>query len=128
MIVPHLTTHVEPYGEGEYLVLFHVTTRYRLDLICAKGLDPDKSTGRRKVIWLVDGSMLAWAIAHCSTRHQVGVEQLRVIKTLFMDANLKRTRWTGVYNVDHRFYINPKDTCSARAALKQLKEYAAIPF
>lgn len=118
MIIPHATTHVEPYGEGEYLVLYHVTTRYRLDLICAKGLDPAKSRGKRQVVWLVDGSKLAWAIAHCSIRHDVKVDQLRVIRTLFMETDLKRTRRVGVWNVDHQFYINPKDTYSARSALK----------
>lgn len=73
-----------------YAVVYHVTTRYRADLIAAKGIDPERSKGKRKCSWYVSFPMLAWAIAHVSLRHKCPLENIIVIRCTIPLADLKK--------------------------------------
>jgi len=112
------------YVPQRYLQLYHVTTRYRADLIAAKGIDPERSKGARKVSWYVTWEMLPWAIAHVSLRHKTSIERIVVIGIVIRRTNVKATRWTNVYTASDTMYPDPHEYSSARACLKQ---YALKP-
>lgn len=116
----------QSYSTG-LLCLYHVTTRYRLDLIVARGLDPYKSRGKKKVIWLVNSEKVAWAIAHVSIRHNVPVENIRIQAVYLSDQDIYRAPNTGVYCLPEKIYVNPALNFSARAALKKIQNNQLLP-
>jgi hypothetical protein len=60
---------------------YHCTTSANLRLILASNvIDPEKATGKRRIAWYVRKPNVAWAIAHCIRRHEVGIDKLVVIK------------------------------------------------
>ena len=46
--------------------LYHATTAKNLDSIKAVGLDPNRSLGAKKLVWLHTASRREWAILHVS--------------------------------------------------------------
>ena len=52
------------------MILYHATPRKHLATIEAEGLDPMKSTGKRKEVYLHTASKRAWAVLHTQRRHK----------------------------------------------------------
>ena len=52
------------------MILYHATTRKHLATIEAEGLDPMKSAGKRKEVYLHTASKRAWAVLHTQRRHK----------------------------------------------------------
>jgi hypothetical protein len=78
--------------------LYHVSPTKNRGSILAFGLEPLLATGKEQKVWLVDRSRLLWAIAHCSARHHVSVDQLDIWELPEVVSKLKRTAWRGVYS------------------------------
>lgn len=78
--------------------LFHISPGKNRASIAKSGVDPIWSRGKTNTSWWVDQTMIAWALAHCSARHNLPVDKLEV---WYRDApsarNMKRSRWRGVY-------------------------------
>lgn len=83
----------------DHQMLYHVTPAKNAGSIAVTGIEPALATGKQQLSWFVDRSRLVWAIAHCSARHHISVDQLVVFE---MPANyvrnLRRTAWRGVYS------------------------------
>ena len=77
--------------------LFHVSPAYNDDSIMSSHIDPLRSRGKRKVIWLVDHSQLMWALSHTSSRWDVPVSRLSVHEVYVTAPQISRTCWTGVF-------------------------------
>lgn len=107
---------------------FHVTTRYRADLICAKGIDPRKSKGKQQCSWLVGMPRLAWAIAHVSIRHDIKVNDIRVIELWINPEDTSMFAIADVVRCFKGIFINPSGVISARKALTMYDEYLMLPF
>lgn len=108
---------------SERKVLFHVTTTYRATLIAARGVDPEKATGRLKSSWWVSPAKLAWAIGHVSVRHDVPATRIMVVAHAF-DSEHQIINWMlpGIFRCPHTVYVNPAFMFSARKALKAINE------
>lgn len=105
---------------AQYARVYHVTTRYRADLIAAKGIDPARSKGKLKVSWYVAAPMLAWAIAHVALRHGTPLENIVVIPVTMPHEKLTRTRWKNVLTCDTKAFPDPRLYISARRALRRI--------
>lgn len=102
-------------------ILYHVTTRYRADLIAARGIDPERSKGKRKVSWYVDQAKVDWAIAHVSIRHNCPVANIVVIPVMMGIRHFNLTQFKDVYTCAEVVYTRPGWYMSARAWLKYSK-------
>lgn len=89
-----------------FLTLFHVTTKHAVNNIISQGIDPEKSVGKRKVSWFVEGEAIMWAIAHTSNRKQVVTGDLAVFVVMVDVTLLKKTRWKGVWTRDEITRVN----------------------
>lgn len=101
------------------LTLYHVTPSRNVGSIAMSGIEPILATGKQQLSWYVERSRLLWAIAHCSARHHLPVNELTVFE---MPANyvrnLRRTAWRGVW-------CSP---CVARPINhRKAEEYVATP-
>lgn len=92
-----------------FITLFHVTTKHNVNNIIARGIDPEKSVGKRKVSWFVEFENIMWAIAHTSNRKQVVTGDLAVFVVVVDEALLKRTRWRGVWTRDTITRVSYRD-------------------
>jgi hypothetical protein len=110
-----LTSQQLGYKTG---ILYHVTTRYRADLIAARGIDPARSKGKRKVSWFVDHSKVDWTIAHVSLRHKCPVENIVVIPVTVGVRLFKNSQFRDVYTCGEIVYTRPNWYMSARRWLK----------
>jgi hypothetical protein len=62
---------------------------------------PDLSTGKRKVVWLVDWEHVPYAVFHVAQRHNLKIDDLRIIQVkLHIGFRAKDTRWEGVYTTE----------------------------
>jgi len=80
--------------------LYHVTPGRNMTRILHEGITPDKSTGRRKVVWLCTYRRLMWALAHIAEHHQVKIDDLVVFSVFTNRIETKRTAWDGVFTSD----------------------------
>lgn len=81
--------------------LYHVSPASNRASILRSGIDPIYSTGARQLVWLVDGSKLMWAVAHCSARHGVSTDKLD-IWTVPFPRRTGKTAWRGVFTTPCR--------------------------
>lgn len=79
--------------------LWHVTTVDKLASIRRGGLDPARSKGKRKAVWLVPGRLRAWAVAHVLRRHKADLEWICLIPVRVPRAWLRRHKG-GTYYTD----------------------------
>jgi len=85
--------------------LFHITPERNLDDYSQFCIDPSCSQGAREISWFVDQHRVEWALAHCSIRHKVKVDELAIIEVMVVDLrDFNRTRWQGVYTTDQVNY------------------------
>jgi len=113
---------IQQHLPSQYNTLYHVTTRYRADLIAARGIDPARSKGKRQVSWYVGWQMLAWAIAHVSLRHKTPIENIVVIAVHVRIDDMKKTAWRNVLTCDQVVHPDPRNFSSARKSLAQLRD------
>jgi len=95
------------------MFLYHITTFDNLKGVLKHGVDPRKSQGKRRAIWIVDAERIPWALAHCSARHGVSVSQLAVVEADLPDSSLRRTRYPGVFWSPDRAIVNRWVTAGA---------------
>ena len=77
------------------MTLYHATPRKHLASIKAEGLDPMKSAGKRKEVWLHTASKRAWAVLHTQQRHQT--HDVVIIEVEASRRHLTR-RWRGLWS------------------------------
>jgi len=77
--------------------LYHVTISSLAPQIWQEGLDPERSTGRAKVVWLASEKQLLWAIAHVARKHHCLISELSVFTVKISERRLVKTRWRGVW-------------------------------
>lgn len=96
--------------------LFHVSPARNHASILKSGVEPVMSKGKTQSSWWVSQGKLAWAIAHCSARHQLPVTELEVwLRDGDTAKGMKRSRWTGVYYTGCRNVT--QGHCTAEKAL-----------
>jgi hypothetical protein len=79
------------------MILYHVTPTENLQSIYTHGLNPELSTGKRKVTWFVRADGLLWAISHISAHWKTSVDKISVISVSLDEDELKRTCWRPVF-------------------------------
>lgn len=76
---------------------FHVTLAKNADSIYRSGIDPIFSQGKQKLSWFVTHDRLPWAIAHCSARHNVTVNELIIFPVPSLRLKrVRRFRYPGI--------------------------------
>lgn len=76
---------------------FHVTLAKNADSIYRNGIDPVFSQGKRQLSWFVTRDRLPWAIAHCSARHNVTVNELIIFPVPSLRLRqVKKSRYAGI--------------------------------
>jgi hypothetical protein len=100
--------------------LYHVTPARNGPFDNHFEIDPSYSKGKTLRSWFVDENRVEWALAHCSSRHKVPVNELAIIMVNVRDSSkFKRTCWSGVYTstekqmgarvVPAEFWLNTSD-------------------
>ena len=77
--------------------LYHATPKANLDCIRREGLDPNRSQGKLKVVWLHTQSRRDWAILHTSMRHKCDISEVAIIEVNVPRSKIRRRRrglWT----------------------------------
>jgi len=83
---------------GEVVIVYHVTPRANEAAIMKRGIDPVFSRGKQQLSWFVAPNRIAWAIAHCSARHHIPVDQLVVFPVPFTRLkNWRKFRYDGIF-------------------------------
>jgi len=101
-------------------MLYHVSPIRNHTSILNTGVDPALSRSKFHASWWVTSDKLAWALAHCSVRHNVIVTDLEVwFKRPLPFKNKTRTRWQGVFTTHCN--NKPDGFMSAQEALEELK-------
>ena len=77
------------------MTLYHATPRKHLASIEAEGLDPQKSAGKRKEVYLHTASKRAWAVLHTQRRHKT--HDIVLIEVNIPRSKLTR-RWSGLWS------------------------------
>ena len=77
------------------MILYHATPTKYLQSIQAEGLQPRKSTGKRKAVWLHTSSKREWAILHTQRRHDT--DDVVVLEVKVPRSKLTR-RWRGLWS------------------------------
>ena len=80
------------------MILYHATLKANLDSINAKGIDPEFSQGKERVIWYHTASRREWAILHTQTRHNCTLDDIIVITVQIPRGQIRRRRhglWTS---------------------------------
>ena len=77
--------------------LYHATPKANLASITATGLDPNRSRGKEKAVWLHTRSRREWAILHTSTKHKCDVSEVAIIEVDVPRTKLRR-RWRGLWS------------------------------
>lgn len=85
----------------EKFIVYHVTPSWNTSSILDAGIEPARSKGREKVSWYVQKDMLPWALAHCSNRWKISVNNFAVCECWIAPEALTKTRWQGVYKARH---------------------------
>ena len=76
--------------------LYHATPKRNIDSIKAVGLDPNRSRGAKKEVWLHTASRREWAILHTVARHKCEVSEIVIIAVDVPRSKLRR-RWRGLW-------------------------------
>ena len=77
-------------------MFYHVSPRKNRGSILVSGIEPLFAVGTDHKVYLVEKHRLLWAIAHCSARHHIPVNELD-IWTISHVPRVKRTNWNGVF-------------------------------
>lgn len=72
------------------MILYHTTHKRNLASILKHGLDPARSQGKRRAVWIHVREMTHWALSHCCLRHKWNIFALVRIKVRVPKAWVKR--------------------------------------
>ena len=76
--------------------LYHATPKANLDSIRENGLDPKRSKGAIKAVWLHTASKRDWAILHTVARHKCDISEVVIFEVNVPRTKLTR-RWPGLW-------------------------------
>ncbi len=85
------------------VMAYHVTPMENLFGIQRKGIDPSCSKGKMRASWYVSKKGVLWAIAHCSNRHSIPVDQLVVCVAMLPRNAIKRSAFPQMFYVLDRY-------------------------
>lgn len=88
------------------ITVFHITPSENVPSIRANGIDPKRAKGKRLASWYVHGSMIEWAIGHCSARHHIPVDHLSVLSVTAPRKQFSGTAMPGVLYTAFRMVAN----------------------
>lgn len=80
--------------------LYHWTTRRAAKRIARVGLDPDCTTGARRVVWACEESRILWAVSHVSRNHGISPDDLLLLCIRANPRRWKRTSFPAVWTCD----------------------------
>lgn len=103
--------------------LFHVTPAANLGSIMLHGVSKSFARSLPPFCWYVAAVEVPWAIAHCSLRHKVEIEHVRVLAVSVLWEEMRLTRWRGRYKTDATFH--PIYSLTAEEALAWTPEQIA---
>jgi len=86
-------------------VLYHVSPAKNRANILSLGLDPIFSLGKEQKLWLVSAHRVMWALAHCSARHHMPVNELDIWTCQGHAPKIKKTSWSGVFTYPCRIKV-----------------------
>ena len=79
------------------MILYHATLKSNLESIRENGLDPDRATGKEKLVWLHTKSRREWAVLHTANRYNVSIDEIVIIQVNVPRSQLRR-RWRGLWS------------------------------
>ena len=82
--------------DSDPVKLYHATPRRNLDSIRTTGLDPNRSQGTCKEIWLHTRSRTPWEILHTINRHKCDISEIVIIQCHVPRGHLRR-KWRGIW-------------------------------
>lgn len=94
------------------IALYHVTPHKNITPIMHEGLLPEKSQGKRALVWLVTPDAIPWALAHCSLRHNCKTSDLSILRVNLTEDKITRTRWKFAFVCKDKIF--PVSHISAR--------------
>ena len=74
------------------MLLWHATPRFNLPSIRAEGLDPERSRGRLRVVWLHAATLSADLVELVAVRHGVWPDQVALVAVSVPRSRLRRWR------------------------------------
>jgi hypothetical protein len=109
--------------------LYHVSPKHNRASIVEFGIQPTRSQGKKKIVWLVEDHYLAWAFCHISLKRKLPVSDLIVCLCEVDSAILVNTKWP--YVKTSSFVVQPFGIMSAQDLMHRIEgqqnaEY--IPF
>ena len=99
--------------------LYHASPKHNLESIKTTGLDPDRSTGKEKAVWLHTRSRRDWAILHTCTRHKCDPSEVIIIAVDVPRSRLRR-RWRGLWTTP--------ETLTEFASITDAREFTESPM
>lgn len=81
-------------------MLYHATHVRNLGPILREGVLTAFSEGKKELVWLVNETMTAYAIAHVANRHNWCRSMVVLIEVRELSGRLLGTCWPGIYNTD----------------------------
>ena len=82
---------------GNRRKLYHTTPMWNRDSILQEGLDPGRSTGKRREVYLHTPSRQKWAVEHMMKKYNLGSEDIAVFEVDVSRKDLTR-RWRGIWS------------------------------
>lgn len=101
--------------------LFHATSVSNLESIQAEGLDPGRSKGKMRVVWLHTMSRREWAILHTQQRHNCSLDEIVLIEVDVPRSKLCR-RWRGLWTCDQNISQFSRVTMAAELAQSEVSD------
>ena len=92
--------------------LYHATPRTNVESILKLGLEPHRTNGKIKAVWLHTKSRREWAILHTQKRHGIGAEDIVIIAVNVPRQKLTR-RWRGLWSCPHTLPVRREDITEA---------------
>lgn len=92
--------------------LYHATPKANLDSILEHGLDPARSQGKRKAIYLHTASRREWAILHTIRRHGIGIDDVVIISVDIPRSRITR-RWRGLWSTETKITVTEANITEA---------------
>lgn len=92
-------------GSPRDKLLFHVSPRKNRESLLRHGIDPAKSRGRHKRIWLAGHRKLVWAIMHIAKHHRCCPDSLEIFVCHVPKVLLRKLR-NGVYICHQRVMVH----------------------
>lgn len=86
--------------------LFHVTTLDRVESILRGGLDPAKSKGKNRSVWMAYSLSVLYAIKHIAARKNVAINGLAIIVVRADAVQTVNSQFAGIVRSNQR--VSPR--------------------